>query len=206
MSNISTQFTYVTLWTAFQHLHRMYDVAHQDPQCKDKAHALRLGALNMGFFALEAILNHIIQALAPDVWHNERKCFAGRQPIDGVKYYGPIGKLKYVNFLCDQTYDENATDVQTALKVKELRDMMAHGRSYYDDPEDIHLDEFPSVPPPASQLFEIGTHELLDATVQHFSSLRCRLFDAAKQRSNNSDLGPHPDLCISGMQVISVRP
>jgi hypothetical protein len=206
MSNTSAHFTYVTLWTAFQHLHRMYDVAHQHPKCKDDALALRLGALNMGFFAMEAFLNHIIQALAPDVWKSERDCFAGRQPIDGMKYYGPIGKLKYVHLLCDQIYDENATAVQAAVKIKKLRDMMAHGRSYYDEPEDIYLNELSNVHPPTPQLFEIGTHDLLVAAVQHFSGLRCRLFDAAKQRPVDSDLGPHPDSCISGMKVISVKP
>jgi hypothetical protein len=184
----------------------MYDIAHQDPQCKDDAFALRLCVLNMGFFAFEAFLNHIIQALAPDVWKNQRGCFGGRQPIDGVKYSGPIGKLEYVHLLRDQIYDENATDVQTVLKIKKLRDMMAHGRSYYDEPDDIHLNELPTVPPHTSQLFDIGTHELLVATVQHFSGLRCRLFDAAKQRSDDFGLGPHPDLCISDMQVISVKP
>ena len=200
----SAKFAYVTLWTAFQHLHRMYDVAYQNKQCKDDALALRLGALNIGFFALEAFLNHIIQALAPDVWNNERNCFNGRQPIDGVKYFGPIGKLEYVHFLCKLTYDESTIDVQTVLKVKKLRDMMAHGRSYYELPDDICLDDLPSVPLLTSQLFEIGTHELLGATVQIFCSMRCRLFDAAQQHHKNSDLGPHPDLCLSGMQVIRV--
>lgn len=205
MSNTSTNFTYVTLWTAFQHLHRMYDVTRQDPQNKDDALALRLGALSMGFFALEAFMNHIIQALAPDVWKNERKCFSGRHPIDGVKYYGSIGKLTYVHLLCDQRYDEKAADIQTVLKIKELRDMMAHGRSYYDEPDDIHLEELPTVPPPTSKLFEIGTHQLLVAAVQNFSGMRCKLFDAVKQRSDGSDLGPRPDLCISALQMISVK-
>ena len=206
MSNISSNFTYVTLWIAFQRLHHMYDGVQQDPQFKDDALALRLSALNMGFFAFEAFLNHIIQTLAPEIWNNERNYFAGRKPIDGVRYHGPIGKLKYVHLLGKQIYDENTVYVQTVLKVKNLRDMMVHGRSYHEVPDDIGLDNFSSVHPSVSKIFKIGTHELLVASVKHFYSLRCRLFDAVKQHHVNSDLGPPPALCISQIQVITVIP
>src|SRR5690554_3885417 len=121
MSNISSNFTYVTLWIAFQRLHHMYDDVQQYQQFKDDALALRLSALNMGFFAFEAFLNHIIQTLAPEIWNNERNYFAGRKPIDDVLYHGPIGKLKYVHLLGKQIYDENTVDVQTVLEVKNLR-------------------------------------------------------------------------------------
>ncbi len=44
MSNTSAHFTYVTLWTAFQHLHRMYDVTRHDPRSWDRilTYAFRL--------------------------------------------------------------------------------------------------------------------------------------------------------------------
>lgn len=206
MSNISAEFTYVTLWTAFRHLTRMYHQAYPDTQRKDEALALRLAALNMGFFSFEAFLNHLIQAIRPEVWKDERGCFSGRRPVDGTKYYGPIGKLKFVHLLCGRTYDENADDVKTAVKIKGLRDVMAHGRSYYDEPDDIPASEMPNVPPSTSKLFDIATHDLLIAALQHLDGLRCSLFDETKQRFQDVDLGSHPRLSISGMRVVSVVP
>lgn len=141
MSNSSSQYTYVTLWTAFRHLKRMYEQAWADPDMKDEALALRLAALNMSFFSLEAFLNHLIQAIRPDVWSDERKCFSGRSSVDGEKYYGPLGKLQFVHVLCGIDYDEDADAIQTAAEIKKLRDMMAHGQTYEEEPDDISISQ-----------------------------------------------------------------
>jgi len=206
MNNIATQYTHMTLWRAFRYLVQMYDVAYPNGQRKDEALALRLAALSMGFFALEAFLNHLIQALSPDVWKNERQCFSGRQPIDGDTYRGPVDKLRYVHTLCCRNYDENDEVIQTVVRMKELRDMMAHGRSYYDDPDDIHATNLASIPLPQSHVFTIATHDLLVSAVKHLDNLRTNLFEDAQRRTKEVDLGPHPNLGISSIQIITVRP
>lgn len=206
MSNTAAQYTHMTLWTAFQHLVQMYDAAYGNSQRKDEALALRLAALSIGFFALEAFLNHLIQAVSPDVWKNERQCFSGRQPIAGVKYCGPVGKLRYVCTLCRRNYDENAEAIQTVVRMKELRDMMAHGRSYYDEPDDVQATELESIPLPTSRIFELATHKLLVSSDQHLNNLRISLFEDAQRHTGEVDLGPHPSSGISGVQMITVRP
>ena len=206
MGNRSVKYTYVTLWTAFLHLKLMYDEACADQQTKDDALALRLAALNMAFYSLEAFLNHLIQAIKPEVWTNERMYFSGRKQIDGNKYYGPIGKLKFVHVLCGRKYDENSDSIKTVIEIKRLRDMMAHGRSYYDKPDDIKINDIHIASGPTSELFSIATHELLLAVFRHFDSLRCSLFDETKQCFEDIDLGFHPSVSTAGMQSISVVP
>lgn len=207
MSNASAEFTYVTLWTTFECLRQMYDdVALSGSQRKDDGLALRLAALNMGFYALEAFLNHLIQAISPEVWKNERVCFSGRQPIDGKKYCGPTGKLKYVHELCGKVYAEDAADIQTVFEIKKLRDMMAHGRSYYSEPDDIHVAELSAIPALTSQLFDVATHDLLTAATQHLGALRTNLFEEAEKRHEAVDIGPHPRSSISAVLTASYVP
>jgi hypothetical protein len=193
MSNNTTAYTYVTTWTAFRTIKHLYDQAWQDSQRKDEALALRLAALNMCFFSLEAFLNHLIQALNPKVWSQERQYFSGRKKIDGKKYYGPIGKLKYVHVLCNLTYDNTVDSIQTVTAIKEYRDTIAHGRTYHYKAEK-----------PLSQtanLFTIATHEILLLAFQHFDILRCDLFDEVKKCYPDIDIGAHPNLSISSESI-----
>ncbi len=207
MSNASAEFTYVQLWTAFNLLRQMYDgFACSGSQRKDDALALRLAALNMSFYALEAFLNHLIQAISPEVWKNERVCFSGRQTINGKKYYGPIGKLEFVHELCGKEYAEDADDIQTVFEIKKLRDMMAHGRSYYGEPDDLHVAELSAIPALTSQLFEIATHDLLLSATQHLGAMRTNLFEDAEKRYEALDIGPHPKSSISAMWTASYVP
>lgn len=203
MTNRSIEYTYVSLWTAFCNLKALYDDVRENFEAKDNALALRLAALAVLFFALEAFLNHIIQFVRPEVWEKEREFFSGKKPIDGVKYYGPIGKLQFVHALCNEASDENADAIQTFKNLKKLRDFMAHGRTIEDAPASIPILAYPpalTIP----QLFELATDELLDESSYCVYSLRLSLFDKIAQLFPETDLGPSPNSGISMFQVATV--
>jgi hypothetical protein len=202
MNNIAASFTYVTLWTAFQHLFHMYSRGLGHAKCKDQSLALRLAALNMGFFAFEAFINHLIQAIRPAIWADERRFFSGRQPIGNAIYCGPMGKLQFLYALCERTFDNSTPDIETLESLKFLRDMMAHGRSYYAEPPTLAFAQLPE--DHMSEIFEVATHQLLVSCDLHVGAMRLSLFDDATQHFAEADLGPHPRASISGMQSVSV--
>jgi hypothetical protein len=203
MTNRSVEYTYVSLWTGFLHLKDLYERASRTPDEKDSALALRLAALTVAFFALEAFLNHIIRSVRPDVWEKERKHFNSGKPIDGVKYRGPLGKLQFVHVLCAEPYDENSDAVQSFKNLKQLRDFMAHGQTIEEAPPDMPILAYP--PDSATpRLFELATDELLTKSNCYVHSLRLSLFGKVAQCFPEKDLGPNPDSGISISQSIRV--
>lgn len=203
MCNKSTEFTYVSLWTAFSILKSMYDSLHADPRKKDQALALRLAALTIAFFSLEAFLNHLIQAIKPDVWHNETDHFNRCKPIGSTIYRGALGKLQFVHDLCSQPYDEGSAPISVAKALKAMRDTMAHARTYQDQPPDMPASTYPP-PPPTPRIFAFATHDLLVRSAEHIEQLRLILFEHASRRFPDADLGPRPDTGISMSQRIRV--
>ncbi|MFH1673289.1 MAG: hypothetical protein ABIF87_07685 [Pseudomonadota bacterium] len=122
--------TYIDLWTAVE-LHAQRE---SDTPDKDQRLAARLSALVLTFFTLEAYLNHLGMMVRPDLWegNNERKYFSGRKEIDGQRFYGPIGKLQFLYAQCGLIYDKASDEMQTIQKLKEFRDLLAHGRTEED--------------------------------------------------------------------------
>jgi hypothetical protein len=119
--------TYIDLWTLVElHVHRQS--ATQD---KDERIAARFSAIVFAFFALEAYLNHLGMKIKPDLWEGkkEREYFSGRKKIEGQKYYGPIGKLQFLYSQCGLYYDRTSEEMETIQRLKEFRDLLAHGRT-----------------------------------------------------------------------------
>jgi hypothetical protein len=75
------------------------------------------------FHAIEAYLNYVGMFLAPSIWANEREFFK-KEPFRGFD-----GKIRKVFELCDLVEpDREARPYQTIWKLKELRDLIAHGK------------------------------------------------------------------------------
>jgi len=122
--------TYIDLWTCVQ-LHVRLESQTQD---KDHRLAARLSALVFAFLTLEAYLNHLGIKTRADLWEgkNEREYFSGRKDINGQRYFGPIGKLQFLCSECGLVYDETSEEMQTIRKLKEFRDLLAHGKTEED--------------------------------------------------------------------------
>ena len=130
---MSTQYisrTYEDLWTSVE-LHVRLETETED---KDQKLAARLSALVFSFFTLEAYLNHLGTKAKPDLWEGrrERDYFGGRKEINGRKYFGPMGKLEFLYSECGLVYEKSSDDVQTIRRLKEFRDLLAHGNTEED--------------------------------------------------------------------------
>jgi hypothetical protein len=80
-------------------------------------------AMVFAFYTVEAYLNFIGEHLAPDVWQDERNFFR-REP-----YRGWTGKLRKVMELVQIPWSPDDRHLKTVLELKELRDLIAHGKS-----------------------------------------------------------------------------
>ena len=184
----SITYTYVTLYTASRNLKLMYDKAFESGR-KHEALSLRLAALNMIFYTLEAFLNHLIKSIKPDIWKNEREIFS-RGDVDGRIYRGPIGKLEYIHDCCNLKYDQERQTIKNIKLIKKYRDMIAHGKTYSDNYSQEECENNSSV-------FYIAKHELLVDSYNDIGILINDLFGYAKNNYNEVDLGPDPSLSIS---------
>jgi hypothetical protein len=119
--------TYIDLWTSVEILVGL----ESEMQDKNRRIAARLSALVFAFLTLEAYLNHLGAKIRPDLWEgkNERRYFNGWKDIDGKKYYGPIGKLQFLYSQCGLVYDERSEEIQIIRKLKQFRDLLAHGKT-----------------------------------------------------------------------------
>ncbi len=197
MSNRSTEYTYVTIWTAVTHLKTMYDVAMAEPQRKDEALALRFAVLTLDVFALEAFLNHMISVVSPEVWSQEKKYF------NQGKCRGLVGKLKYIRTLCLMPCDENEHSVILVRELTAFRNAMAHAKTREETPGDIPITRYPPpLKPP--QLFTLGTHNLLARSHSQIQIMRRELFDVMSRNFPETDLGFPPDLGVSMSEITRV--
>jgi hypothetical protein len=108
-------FTYKYLWVAVR---ANMDAVEHLPK---KAGFLRLAAMTLAFFVLEAYLNHLGELLFPEVWKDEKEKFKGD---------GTLGKL---DFLLEHCHAENLCKgqppYQSAKELEKLRKLVAHGRT-----------------------------------------------------------------------------
>ena len=103
------------LWSAAQRNLSMTE----SPHLEDKLYSL--GAMFLFFAAFEGYLNWLGSRLAPEVWKHEREFFS-RSP-----YQGTLGKYRFLaKILCLRDHDPSKRPFQTATKLQELRDFIAH--------------------------------------------------------------------------------
>lgn len=81
-----------------------------------------LVAMVFASHTVEAYLNFIGERIAPDIWKDERNYFR-KQP-----YRGWEGKLRKVLELVGMACSPDIPPLKTVLGLKELRDLIAHGK------------------------------------------------------------------------------
>ena len=77
----------------------------------------------LSFFAIEGLLNYILQELRGDVWKHEREFFAGPE------YQGPLGKFDYLAEELGVDVDKSCRPYQSFKKLANLRNDMVHPRT-----------------------------------------------------------------------------
>jgi hypothetical protein len=81
-----------------------------------------LVAMMFAFHTLEAYMNFVGERLAPDIWKDERNSFRNEP------YRGWDGKLRKVMDLVGLPMMPGSRPLKTILELKELRDLIAHGK------------------------------------------------------------------------------
>ena len=184
--------TYIDLWTSVE-IHVRLESETKD---KDARLAARLSALVFAFFSLEAYLNHLGIKMRPDLWEGEkeREYFSGRNKIDGHRYYGPIGKLQFLYLKCGLIYDETSDEMQTIRKLKQFRDILAHGKTEEAAlPVSCAPDEMPYLIVP--EVWQYVQSDLREAAYAHVRIVVERLHKAA--------LAAFPDIGLEPAAFVS---
>jgi len=92
-----------------------------NPNAKNPLYFL-LSALLMSYMAFEAFINFSGYILFPEIWAEERKFFKGKG--DGIE-----AKIsKFVELLTDFEWIKNERPYQSIRKLKNFRDLVAHGK------------------------------------------------------------------------------
>lgn len=104
-----------------------------------------LVAMVFAFHTVEAYLNFAGERLAPEIWQDEQKYFS-KEPYRGWK-----GKLRKVMELVELHLRPEERPLKTIYELKELRDMIAHGKPKKLADEIVHPEG--SEAPPAVSIF-----------------------------------------------------
>jgi hypothetical protein len=102
------------------------------------------------YHTIEAYLNYVGERIAPEIWEDEWNYFR-KDP-----YRGAVGKLRKVMDLVGMSWTPDDRPLKTVLALKEVRDLIAHGKPEKLRGEVIHpLDT--QAPYPFSALHNIAT-------------------------------------------------
>jgi len=110
-----------------------------------------LVAMVFAFHTVEAYLNYVGEQIASEIWQDERRFFQ-KEP-----YRGFYGKLRKVMEMVSMPWPEPvARPLKTILELKQLRDLIAHGKSERVAGEVVHASDTLS-PFPSSTLMSMIT-------------------------------------------------
>ena len=109
-----------------------------------------LVAMVFASHTVEAYLNFVGERLAPEIWKDERNYFRKEH------HRGWDGKLRKVMELVGLPWSPEDRPLKTILKLKELRDLIAHGKPEKLEGEIVHADDTES-PFPVSTLNSLVT-------------------------------------------------
>ncbi len=113
-------------------------------------------AMVFAFHTVEAYLNYVGETLAPEIWRDERTFFQ-KNP-----YRGWNGKLRKVMELVSMPWpDEANRPLRTVLELKQLRDLIAHGKSEKLTGAVTHDDDSLSSVPPSTLVSMVTPKEKL---------------------------------------------
>lgn len=191
--------TYRDLWTAVE-LHRDMVTASKD---KDNRLALRFSTMLLLFFTFEAYLNHLGEMVSAEVWNDERNYFNGRKEILGKRYFGPIGKLEYLQSICNLSEDGLENDFTAIKELKGFRDLLAHGKTEQGElPISCTVNSLPE--PYTPTVWQHINSDLMERSFDAVKSIMTLLHNAAIAAFPDSDLEPSP-FVSSFIQVTDVR-
>lgn len=75
------------------------------------------------YHTVEAYLNYVGERIAPEIWQDERNFFRNEP------YRGALGKLRKVMDLVGLPWIPSDRPLKTVLELKEIRDLIAHGKT-----------------------------------------------------------------------------
>ncbi len=75
------------------------------------------------YHTVEAYLNYVGERIAPEIWKKERKYFSNEP------YRGALGKLHKIMDLVALPWTPHDRPLKTILELKEVRDLIAHGKA-----------------------------------------------------------------------------
>jgi hypothetical protein len=117
------------------------------------------------FHTIEAYINFIGGLIAPEIWNDERNYFR-KEP-----YRGWDGKLRKILGLVDLSYDDDKPPMSTVLELRNIRDLIAHGKPETIAGEVVHLpDAYPAILPPSTLRTAVAAREDLPAILTEVES------------------------------------
>lgn len=140
------------------------------------------------FHTVEAYLNYVGERLAPEIWEGERGYFT-KEP-----YRGWYGKLRKVRELVDLSPTSSDSHLKTVLELKELRDLIAHGKPEKLSREIVHP-VGTEAPVLASRIHQmVAPKGKLTETMRDVERCLCEIHSLAKPRLKVYDVwfGDHP--------------
>lgn len=110
------------------------------------------------FHTIEAYINFIGERIAPEIWADERNNFR-EEP-----YRGWDGKLRKILELVSLSFDYDSRPMTTIVKLRFIRDLIAHGKTETIAGVLVHLpDAAPPILPPSKLTAAVTTRENLPA-------------------------------------------
>lgn len=118
--------TYRKLWAGALHL---LNVARRE---EPGATWQLVGATLMVWFALEGFANDVGEAVAPEVWADERQKFCSHS-----EYTGTLGKLRFLADLAHHDPEKGKRPYQTLTRLEWVRDALVHPRTERASPSEV---------------------------------------------------------------------
>jgi hypothetical protein len=138
------------------------------------------------FHAIEAYINFIGDRIAPEIWNDERNYFR-KEP-----YRGWDGKLRKILELVGLSYERDKPPMSTIMELRNIRDLIAHGKPETIAGEVIHLPAAdPPILPASTLTTAIAAREDLPAIladVERFlDAIHTRAVSIVQQRWGRTD-------------------
>lgn len=160
-------FTHNTLWTmASRHIN--YALTNERGSFYDY-----LSAMLFSFLTFEAYLNFVGEKLRPEFWANERKNFR----------HGVLEKARLIFEVCELPALSEADEAYaTIVRLKALRDKLAHGKTVKLHEEVVHTEDAPPEFTGHDPLHVEVNKEAALTALRHTEELIRRVHEAAENR------------------------
>jgi hypothetical protein len=147
-----------------------------------------LVAMVFASHTVEAYLNAVGERLASDIWKDERNYFKK------VPYRGWEGKLRKVTELVGLSWTPADRPLKTVLELKDLRDLIAHGKPEKLVGEVVHSETTDAFPPLSTIRQMVTLKEKLENVLSDVPQLLTEIHSLARPKLKAPDIwfGTHP--------------